>query len=152
MQQNSISVFIKCFLKNFHGNQIMIDRFACFFINCSEFKLIIGNLVVLCFEWDTNIEEFRLYFSHNLLYFARHLPIVMIRKLLIFCSNLSNESSACINQIWPEQESLFGNYKIFLLKAEVDKDLFGFNIKSMQHFFCWFLHDCFAFSKDSLVI
>lgn len=87
VKKNSVAMAIKDFLKDFHSNQIMEDCFSCLLVNCAELKLIVANLIVLGFEGNADFQKFILYFFKNLLNFLWDFPIVMVRKLLTFCSN-----------------------------------------------------------------
>jgi len=78
VKQYSVSMFVENFLEDLHGDQVVIDGFACLFVDGSEFELIDGNFVVLCFEGNTDLQEFMFYLSKDVFDFDSYFSIVMI--------------------------------------------------------------------------
>lgn len=92
VEKNSVAMAVEDFFEDFHRNQIVEDCFSCFFVNGAELKLIVGDLIVLGFERNTNFQKLILDFFEDLFDFLRDFGIVMVRELLTFRSDSSEEA------------------------------------------------------------
>ena len=50
VQENGVAMLIEDFLQNFHCNQVVVDCFACIFVDSAELKLIVSDFIVLSFK------------------------------------------------------------------------------------------------------
>ena len=92
VEKNSVAMAVEDFFEDFHRNQIVEDCFSCFFVNGAELKLIVGDLIVLGFERNANFQKLILDFFEDLFDFLRDFGIVMVRELLTFRSDSSEEA------------------------------------------------------------
>lgn len=80
--------------------------------------MIIGHFVVLDLEGNTDFQQFTLHLLHYFLDLAWDLAIVMIRKLLAFGTDATEQTSACHSKVLTLQVSALGDDKELLLKAK----------------------------------
>lgn len=93
VQKHSVTVAIEDFLQDLHSNQVVKNGFSRLLVNGTELKLIVSHFIVLSLERNSDFQELILYFIEYLLYFDRDFSIVMIRKLLTFCTYPSKQAS-----------------------------------------------------------
>ena len=130
----------------------MIDSFSCIAINGTELKLIESNFVVFSFESDAYLKHFFLHLSERLLYVDWDFTIVVIWKLLTFCTNFSYKSSSSEHQVGSLEVCFLWNNQKLLLKSKIKNDFFSFSSNSLEQTHCWFFHICLSFSENSLSI
>lgn len=77
----------------------MEDGLASLLVNGTELKLIIRHFVVLDLEGDSDFQQLALNLLHDFLNLAWEFAIVMVRKLLVFCTNTTEQASSSHPQV-----------------------------------------------------
>jgi hypothetical protein len=122
-------VSIECFLEDLHNDQVLVDRLTSLFIDCTKLKLIVCHLVVFGLERNADFQQLAFHFLQDILNFEWQLSIVMIRKLLIFSSCASEQTSTSHSEVMTLQVGGLGDDKELLLKPKCEEDVLVLNSK-----------------------
>jgi len=132
MKEDSVAVSIEGLFEDLHGDQILEDGLAGLLINGTKLKLVVGHFVVLGLEGDSDLQQLSFHFLKDLLDLAWNFAVIMVRKLLIFGCDPSEQTSARRAQVLTMQICSLWYHKELLLQAECQEDLLVWDFEGLQ--------------------